>query len=79
VSNPKSAHIPQVLDSEGKPHGGVSFVRVADHGPITDTTQWTAGYNLGGGAEWMLPANVFSWGLMALRRLSGGKLRRSLP
>jgi hypothetical protein len=31
-------------------------------GPITDTTQWTAGYNLGGGAEWMLPANVFPWG-----------------
>jgi hypothetical protein len=31
-------------------------------GPITDTTQWTAGYNLGGGAEWMLPANVLPWG-----------------
>jgi len=31
-------------------------------GPITDITQWTAGYNLGGGAEWMLPANVFPWG-----------------
>ena len=48
---------------------GQTGVSVADQrlqinfgGPITDTTQWTAGYNLGGGAEWMLPANVFPWG-----------------
>jgi hypothetical protein len=31
-------------------------------GPITDTTQWTAGYNLGGGAEWKLPATALPWG-----------------
>jgi hypothetical protein len=48
---------------------GQTGVSVADQrlqinfgGPITDTTQWTAGYNLGGGAEWMLPANVSLWG-----------------
>jgi hypothetical protein len=48
---------------------GQTGVSVADQrlqinfgGPITDTTQWTAGYNLGGGAEWMLPANTLPWG-----------------
>src|SRR5665213_2798322 len=38
VSDPNHARIPTVLDSEGRPHGGVDFVRVSDGTWINSAT-----------------------------------------